>query len=212
MRSREANCDMLYGDYTKTEMWSFWRNYHHWLHWKLSKRQLPVQPMMVISSKWQDFRVAAVFFKFYSLTHQDLVTRWWTESPLVQVAYSAPTRQLPESRLTRCQLGSFEQTLLKFEFGVWQRPWNCLFGVTALQCLHAKAHAHSHWFVHLVCFNPLLSWDETTSSSFVTSKKVYTREHCSESNLILSFKNVQLKMSPAKCRPVLDVMIQPQEY
>ena len=31
---------------------SFWRNFHHWLHWKLSFWQLPVQPVMKMSSKW----------------------------------------------------------------------------------------------------------------------------------------------------------------
>ena len=41
---------------TETEMSSFWLNFHHWLHWKLSKWQLPVQPMIKISSKWQHFR------------------------------------------------------------------------------------------------------------------------------------------------------------
>ena len=37
-------------------MSSFWLNFHHWLHWKLSKWQLPVQPMIKISSKWRHFR------------------------------------------------------------------------------------------------------------------------------------------------------------
>ena len=37
-------------------MSSFWRNYNHWLHWKLSFWQLPVQPVMKISSKWRHFR------------------------------------------------------------------------------------------------------------------------------------------------------------
>ena len=32
---------------------SFWWNFHHWLQRKLSKWQLPVQPMMKISSKWR---------------------------------------------------------------------------------------------------------------------------------------------------------------
>ena len=41
---------------TETKMSSFWWNFHHWLHWKLSKWQLPVQPMMKISSKWRHFR------------------------------------------------------------------------------------------------------------------------------------------------------------
>ena len=37
-------------------MSSFWRNFNHWLHWKLSFWQLPVQPVMKISSKWRHFR------------------------------------------------------------------------------------------------------------------------------------------------------------
>ena len=38
---------------TETKKLSFWRNFHHWLHRKLSKWQLPVQPVMKISPKWQ---------------------------------------------------------------------------------------------------------------------------------------------------------------
>ena len=41
---------------TESEMSSFWWNFHHWLHWKLSKWQLPVQPVIKISSKWRHFR------------------------------------------------------------------------------------------------------------------------------------------------------------
>ena len=41
---------------TETEMSSFWWIFHHWLHWKLSKRQLPVQPVIRIWSKWRHFR------------------------------------------------------------------------------------------------------------------------------------------------------------
>ena len=41
--------------YTETEKSSFWWNVHHWLHCKLSKWQLPVQPVMKISSKWRHF-------------------------------------------------------------------------------------------------------------------------------------------------------------
>ena len=34
---------------------SFWQNFNHWLHWKLSFEKLPVQPVMKISSKWRHF-------------------------------------------------------------------------------------------------------------------------------------------------------------
>ena len=44
--------------YTKTKMSSFWRNFNHWLHWKLSFWQLPVQPVMKISSKWRHISIA----------------------------------------------------------------------------------------------------------------------------------------------------------
>ena len=36
---------------TEMEM-TFWQNFHHWLHCKLSFWQLPVQPVMEILSKW----------------------------------------------------------------------------------------------------------------------------------------------------------------
>ena len=41
---------------------SFWRNFHHWLQWKLSFWQLPVQPMMKISSKWRYFNAVCLLF------------------------------------------------------------------------------------------------------------------------------------------------------
>ena len=48
------------GSNTETEMSSFWWNFHHWLHWKLSKWQLPVQPVIKISSKWRHFRFSEI--------------------------------------------------------------------------------------------------------------------------------------------------------
>ena len=50
---RDCHCDVIN---TETEMLSFWWNFHHWLHWKLSFWQLSVQPVMKISSKWRHFR------------------------------------------------------------------------------------------------------------------------------------------------------------
>ena len=41
---------------TETEMSSFWRNFRHWLHWKLSFWHFSVKPVMKISSKWWHFR------------------------------------------------------------------------------------------------------------------------------------------------------------
>ena len=39
---------------------SFWRNLRHWLHWKLSKWQLPVQPVTKISSQWRHIRSSVI--------------------------------------------------------------------------------------------------------------------------------------------------------
>ena len=50
----------IYRTNTETKMSSFWCDFHHWLHWKLSFWQLPVQPMMKISSKWQYFHFSEV--------------------------------------------------------------------------------------------------------------------------------------------------------
>ena len=59
---------------TETKMSSFWRNFNHWLHWKLSFWQLPVQPVMKISSKWRHFRFSAcslmVMMNSFSALHK----------------------------------------------------------------------------------------------------------------------------------------------
>ena len=55
--------------FTETEMSSFLWNYHHWLHWKLSKWQLPVQPVMKISSNDDIFvSVLLLTLPFYCFT------------------------------------------------------------------------------------------------------------------------------------------------
>ena len=51
---------------TETEMSSFWWKFRHWLHRKLSKWQLPVQPVMKISSKWRHFRFS-VCLKYFDI-------------------------------------------------------------------------------------------------------------------------------------------------
>ena len=55
---------------TETEMSSFWRNFHHWLHRKLSKWQLSVQSVIKISSKWQHFRFSDNGFTAQALSDQ----------------------------------------------------------------------------------------------------------------------------------------------
>ena len=48
---------------TKTEMLSFWQNFNHWLHQKLARWQLPVQPVIKIPSKWRQL----CFIEGYSI-------------------------------------------------------------------------------------------------------------------------------------------------
>ena len=63
---------------TETEMSSFWWNFHHWLHWKLSKWQLPVQPVMKISSKWRHFRFSDCADIIAALHHNVNKGKWGT--------------------------------------------------------------------------------------------------------------------------------------
>ena len=55
---------LTFCQYTETKMLSFWLNFHHWLRWNLSKRQLPVQAVVKISSKryfhFSDMRIPVV--------------------------------------------------------------------------------------------------------------------------------------------------------
>ena len=59
-------------------MSSFWQYFHHWLHWKLSCWQLPVQPMMKISSKWRHFRFSALHNEpvWFTKISKELCTRF----------------------------------------------------------------------------------------------------------------------------------------
>ena len=67
---------------TETEM-SFWWNIHHWLHRKLSKWQLSVQPVMKISSKWLHFR-------FSDSQSTMLIVIWSNQLQSVTVTCSPP--------------------------------------------------------------------------------------------------------------------------
>ena len=49
----------------------FWRNFHHWLHWKLSLWQLSVQPVMKILSKMKTCP-----FQWRQTGQKQLKVRW----------------------------------------------------------------------------------------------------------------------------------------
>ena len=56
----------------------FWRNFYPWLHWKLSKWQLPLQPVMKISSKWPHYHFSVVMQTINS-------DKWVVSQPLIYV-------------------------------------------------------------------------------------------------------------------------------
>ena len=77
--------------YTETEM-LFWWHFHHWLHWKLSFWQLPVQPVMKILSKWH-FRFSVCYWILItqSLTCSYCSTMKWQNQlffvPMISYVY-----------------------------------------------------------------------------------------------------------------------------
>ena len=68
---------------------SIWENFHHWLHWKLSKRQLPVQPVMKIALKeWRlCFSIGSHFVVF-----------WWGGEWLISLMISEPLYRFADMR------------------------------------------------------------------------------------------------------------------
>ena len=60
---------------TETEMSSFWRKFHYWLHRKLSKWQLLVQPVMNISPTW---RISIITALHWLLTIYNKDIELWT--------------------------------------------------------------------------------------------------------------------------------------
>ena len=74
---------------TKTKMLSFSLNFKHWLHWKLSFWQLPVQPMIKIesddnisSSVWEN-NWKTPFYWYYSLVYCSMIAPWWFGQSMV---------------------------------------------------------------------------------------------------------------------------------
>ena len=60
----------------KTKRCHFDDVFHHWLlHWKLSEWQLPVQPVMKISSVWRMCRITQSRMKRTKYRHDDVI-RW----------------------------------------------------------------------------------------------------------------------------------------
>ena len=100
---------------TETKMSSFWWNFHHWLHWKLSKWQLPVQPVIKISSKWRHFRFSEWWLSL--LTHKCVIRsddltlfsfKWITYYPrVIIVIYECSTN-------IACVLSSIDITMMYF--------------------------------------------------------------------------------------------------
>ena len=77
---------------TETKMLSLWQNFLHWLHCKLSKRQLTVQLVMKISSKWWHFHFS---INIHSISYEICIKKlfyviflWWVvviDSTLTQM-------------------------------------------------------------------------------------------------------------------------------
>ena len=53
-------------------MSSCWGNFHHWLHWKLWEWQLPMLPVMEMSSKWPHF----CFEELCDISYKPKQTKW----------------------------------------------------------------------------------------------------------------------------------------
>ena len=99
-------------------MSSFWWNFHHWLHWQLSFWQLPVQPVMKISSKWRHFRfseghrrhVVSLGHSDFTKMHHSGVRGYYPDSnklvtePMLTYHFSEFPQHSPERKFTASSL------------------------------------------------------------------------------------------------------------
>ena len=72
--------------FSEREMLAFWRNFYHWLHWKLSFWQLPVQPVMKISSKWRHSHFSVICIKS---VYQWRLLRTWVSNHIHYFVWAA---------------------------------------------------------------------------------------------------------------------------
>ena len=59
--------------FIETKLSLFWWNFHYWQHWKLSFWQLPVQPVLKISSRWWHFLLNVIWMKLSPLSKSMLL-------------------------------------------------------------------------------------------------------------------------------------------
>ena len=127
--------------FTETKMSSFWWNFHHWLHRKLSFWQLLVQPVMKISSKWRHFRFSVLHYHIgLSLT-----------SALVSLVITMTLISLSESCLNFiCNKLSFLPLWLQYSLASIFRIQKSKIDVVPLSYLVFRALSGHHMF--LSCF------------------------------------------------------------
>ena len=134
---------------TKMEMLSFWWNFHHWLHWKLSFWQLPVQPVIKISSKWH--------FHFSDIIpHTE--PSWSINSIALHISTNPRVPTIHHlSLLDWFTLGGCARSHC-FPYGIGQFPVSNGTAIpnTIPACAVHCNFFHVHWF-HLVCLSVCLS-------------------------------------------------------
>ena len=72
----------------ETEILSYWWHFHHWLHWRLSCWQLPLQPVLKMSSKWHFYFSESYFLSIPS-------GHWWSDSYYECLLWLYPAPILP---------------------------------------------------------------------------------------------------------------------
>ena len=87
---------------TETKMSSFWRNFNHWLHWKLSFWQLPVQPVMKISSKWRRFRFSDTVSSMVNVCIRYVI--FWTKGEIFSQCEISPVGFITCNAISLCWL------------------------------------------------------------------------------------------------------------
>ena len=147
--------------FTETEMLSFWWNFNHWLHRKLSFWQLSVQPVIKISSKWRHFCFSVMMIYYHivykaSLGHNELTSLedrgkmswwWWYHAWPCILRGTSPWRPL-RGLLSWCSIYLSVRSLRPVDF-VKDLPSNLSYKVGASWSALLQLHLHSWlntWF------------------------------------------------------------------
>ena len=134
-------------------MLSFWWNFNHWLHRKLSFWQLSVQPVIKISSKWRHFCFSGIHTSHTPTTERDGGSNFRQPDCLFNNLFKKTSKKTPKLRIS----GPFlTGGIPPHKEPVIRETFPCHDVVSLLSCTRVRVSKVFITFIVIISYNSLV--------------------------------------------------------